>query len=69
MLALGQLRAQECPGCGGHLPDTTGTEHEFSWRAEAVICHRCAARDVEVERYRKHPHPGALLYRLTKRGA
>lgn len=34
------MKANECPGCGGPLDQTTDTEH-VSWRVEYDECNRC----------------------------
>lgn len=38
--ALTQVRANECPGCGGPLDQTTDTEH-VSWHVTYDECNRC----------------------------
>lgn len=41
MIALAQVRANECPKCGGRLDQTTDPEH-YSWRVEHDDCQRCS---------------------------
>jgi hypothetical protein len=38
--ALAQVKANECPGCGGPLDQTTDTEH-ISWHVTYDECNRC----------------------------
>lgn len=40
MTALAQVKANECPGCGGPLDQTTDTEH-VSWHVTFDECNRC----------------------------
>lgn len=43
-LALAEYEDGCCPGCGGHLQETTAPEAEFLYRDEdPVRCHKCAA--------------------------
>jgi hypothetical protein len=59
--ALQAYDSQSCPGCGGHLPDTTAPEREGAYATSSMLCHRCVAVEGEQHRYRKHPHPLALI--------
>lgn len=47
-LALLELEAEKCPGCGHSKVDTFDPENEFGFVAEAVRCHACATRDREA---------------------
>lgn len=40
LIALAQVKANECPKCGGPLDKTTDTEH-VSWKVEYDECNRC----------------------------
>lgn len=60
--ALEAYEAQCCPGCGGHLEETTSADNETRYRTEvSALCHRCVSREVAAKRV-EHPHPDALLY-------
>lgn len=39
--ALAEVRANECPKCGGPLDQTTDAEH-YSWKVEHDDCQRCS---------------------------
>lgn len=39
-MALAEVKANECPGCGGPLDQTTDTEH-VSWHVTYDECNRC----------------------------
>lgn len=51
MLALAELEANECPGCGGWLPETTSPDADRNNRTGShyygvgapTRCHRCTA--------------------------
>lgn len=60
--ALQAYEAQDCPGCGGQLSETTAAENETRYRTKvSALCHRCVSREVAAKRV-EHPHPDALLY-------
>lgn len=40
MKALAEIRANECPGCGGPLDQTTDTKN-VSWLVKYDECNRC----------------------------
>lgn len=71
MLALGLYRQQQCPGCGGYLPDTTAPEAEGAYKAEPPV--RCQACTTRYEASSAHikaphaPHPEALLWPVIRR--
>ena len=44
-LALADLEAEQCPGCHHPRAETMDPANEFSYEAEPVRCHACAARD------------------------
>ena len=44
-VALQHLDASACVGCGQDRRESTNPDNEYRWRAEAVRCHACAARD------------------------
>jgi hypothetical protein len=67
--ALAQVRANECPKCGGPLDQTTDTEH-VSWHVTYDECNRCetvayhqakdnGANDIDA---RKEAAPVGRLY-------
>lgn len=44
MLALAQLRRDECEGCGGYLPETTDRANEGRYDALGpFLCYSCEA--------------------------
>lgn len=40
LTALAQVKANECPGCGGPLDQTTDAEH-YAWAVTYDECNRC----------------------------
>lgn len=44
-VALQHLDAAACSGCGQDRRQSTNPDNEYKWRADAVRCHACAARD------------------------
>jgi len=73
LVALAQVKANECPGCGGPLDQTTDTEH-VSWDVTFDECNRCetiaytqakkndGASDAEA---RKRAAPAGRLWRAA----
>lgn len=53
-LALLQVEAATCSGCDHDLADGTDPDGEFSWAAEAVRCHACAAIEREAAKFEDH---------------
>ena len=61
-VALALYEADCCPGCGGHLPETTNPDNEEQYRAAVQArCHKCTALAIAQIGAQKMPHPGALL--------
>lgn len=73
MLALHELQADHCPGCGGVLSETTAAENEGAYQVDPPHrCHRCTALADAREPYqdpKRTAHPQALLWiaRLRRR--
>lgn len=40
LIALAQVKANECPGCGGPLDQTMDAEH-YAWHVTYDECNRC----------------------------
>lgn len=74
MLALEQLEANTCPGCGGWLPETTDPDTDtdeptahWQWHVDnPTRCHRCTAIARKREGYRDTDHAQALLFPAVK---
>ena len=49
-VALAEIEAERCSGCGHPVTDTMDPDLEFEWEAEALRCHSCAARDRAAEK-------------------
>ena len=60
-VALHQIEALECSGCGQDRTATMNTAHEFDWQVEAVRCHACAARERYAESHMKNGGSAAGL--------
>lgn len=52
-LALLQVEAEQCPGCGQPWAEASDRENEFAWRAEIARCHACAAGHRAVANHEK----------------
>lgn len=66
-LALADLEADECSGCGGDLAETTKRENEYAYvldREGLRRCHRCTGREIAGKPYEDSHQPGALLLPL-----
>lgn len=50
-VALTRLDQRTCTGCGQDRAESTDAATEFSWHAEAVRCHACAARQRAADQY------------------
>ncbi|MFD0570132.1 hypothetical protein ACFQ0T_14025 [Kitasatospora gansuensis] len=50
-LALLEVEAQACSGCGHPLAETLDPELEDRWAAEALRCHACATAARHVDRW------------------
>ncbi len=44
-MALTQIEADECPGCGWPREVSMDPANEFAFAAEPVRCHACATRE------------------------
>lgn len=42
-MALAQVEADQCPECGTPWTEATSPDREFSYKAELIKCHACAA--------------------------
>lgn len=63
MLALAQVKADACPGCGGHLPETTALANDDGYVAgEPLRCHRCTALEIRATQVRSRQH--ATTFRI-----
>ena len=49
-IALTEIEADECPGCGHPRDESMDPANEFAYLAEPVRCHACAARDRAAKR-------------------
>lgn len=62
VLALLEVEAQRCPGCNGHLPDTTDPAHEGRYLTGPPLrCHRCTALHQRQDNYRDDPNRAAQV--------
>ena len=52
-IALLEVEADECPGCGVPRAESMAPESEFRYTVEPVRCHACAAREREATRLAK----------------
>lgn len=50
-LALLQVEAETCAGCGQPLGETTDPALEEAWRAEVIRCHACATASRQAEAF------------------
>lgn len=66
MIALGEVRALACPGCGGHLPETAAGTGEDWTQEPPVRCHRCTALAHARDDYRDSTAPQALHHRVRR---
>ena len=66
MIALANLEADKCPGCGDRLTETTKPDTEYIPNPP-LRCHKCTALEIGIEKHRSSPHPHALLHTATKR--
>jgi hypothetical protein len=72
MLALADLEAGECHGCGGDLEETTDPENDGRYAVGTPIrCHKCTALAIAKENHAKQGevrHPEALMWPASLRG-
>lgn len=62
-LALLEYEADQCPGCGGQMSETTDKTTEGRWRVPPPTrCHRCTAMAVAQDGYRNARQPQALFW-------
>ncbi len=65
VLAMLQVQAETCHGCGGWLPETTADEAEGKYVADPPIrCHRCKAVNAQRDSYYEEPdiyHPDSYV--------
>lgn len=67
MLALAEVEAQECPGCGGHLPGTTRPGVEFD-TTHPTRCKRCEALGIRAKNVQQYEHSESFrLWPVTER--
>lgn len=67
-LALLELEADTCSGCGQSISESMDPDREDAWRAEVLRCHACTAAARHVESWQKQggDQRGAHV-RVTKR--
>lgn len=76
--ALADLKADECPGCGGYLSETSAKENMHAYHVPPPRrCHRCTALeaatspktngDVRTD-YTKSPQPRSLRFSVERKG-
>jgi hypothetical protein len=62
VLAWFEYEAQRCPGCGGHLPETTHPDNEAAYvTGPPHRCYRCTALQARQAQYAKDPNHGAQV--------
>jgi hypothetical protein len=67
MLALAEVRAMSCPGCGGDLAETTS--HETWDPLPPLQCFRCDAIAAQQDRYAQdYKHMHVFRWGATRRG-
>jgi len=67
-LALLDLEADTCPGCGGSITETTRPESEGHWHVPPPTrCHRCTALANAQQPYAEAKHPQALLWSADRK--
>lgn len=67
-LALHELEADACPGCGGLLSVTTAPEAEARFvPGRPVRCHRCTALSQAAAIHQTEYHPHAVHYGVRDR--
>jgi hypothetical protein len=60
--ALLDLEAQRCPGCGGHLPETTDPANDGAYvTGPPHRCHRCTALHARQAQYDRDPNRAAQV--------
>jgi hypothetical protein len=70
MLALAEIRADTCDGCGGYLPETTSKEYDGEVFAERyATCHVCLALSVRRAAESEEKHPRAVRYAVKRRAS
>lgn len=67
-LALEQVEAGTCDGCGHPLAETTNPLNEGRYKADLPVrCHACTELAAAAEPYRQNPHPQALRFPVRLR--
>lgn len=64
-LALLEVEADTCPGCGQPLSESTHSDNEFAYTASASRCHSCAAMRRYARRFLPEDSPQSLADGLT----
>lgn len=59
VLALLDYEGMQCPGCGGHLPETTDPDSSYTTDLPHR-CFRCDAIQKQQEKYKDTKRPSAL---------
>lgn len=47
------VEAETCPGCGGHLPETTDEQNQHAYVVEQTRCWRCTSLGEAQDKHRK----------------
>lgn len=58
-LALLDLEADACDGCGQPRSESMDRENEYAYKAEPVRCHACAALARATRDFTAGDHPGS----------
>lgn len=64
-VALALEEAEQCPGCGGNIDETTDPANEYGYEINVVRCHRCHKQQRELQSYADEGDPSGLLVAAT----
>ncbi len=66
-VALTELEADRCDGCGHPRSESMAREAEDGYRAEPIRCHACAARDRKARGMGEHFDDAGIRWSIVRR--
>lgn len=67
-IAITEIEAERCDGCGHPVGESMDPDTEFGWKADALRCHACAARDRKARGMGESFDDSGIRWLVTRKG-